>query len=548
MKCNWLRWLWGIIPLIILSWVAAHTERFRIEQDLLGRTQAALQEKGQAWATPAFEGRDGVLTGQAADEADPGKALEVVRAMWGVRQVDNQTTLLEKPESYVWVASRRANRIRITGYVPNKPTRQTVAGVIKANFPGFELVDRSKLARGVTSLDTWLTGVSFALKQLSSLKRGNVRLEGLGLSVAGEAEDVAGYRAVKAALANELPKGIKLISDQVTPPVASPFVWEVKWSERKLAVVGHVPTDAIHTELMSAAAAATPGPVDGMEPADGAPQGFAEAARASIRAVTHLQAGHIEIRDAVLTVNGTAANDAEAEGVRAALRGVPQGMKVIDQIHVTPPPPPPPPPKAENAPEPKTENVIVPPLPFPAPLTPPAFPKTEAAAPPAPARTAETAIPALPPPAPLPAMKVDPVPAAPPTPVIAPAPTTPATLACRDELSTAVSASRIQFLRGSAQLMPSAAGILDKVVAAAKACPKVRIEIGGHASIEGIPAMNQRLSMKRAEAVRVYLVHAGVPAERLESVGYGTSRPLVPNTSRENAARNRRIEFTVRPQ
>ena len=80
----------------------------------------------------------------------------------------------------------------------------------KANFPGFEVLDRMETTRGVPSVDTWLGGVSFALKQLAALKRGDVRLEGLGMWISGEAEDVAAYRAVKSALANNLPKGIKL--------------------------------------------------------------------------------------------------------------------------------------------------------------------------------------------------------------------------------------------------------------------------------------------------------------------------------------------------
>ena len=95
----------------------------------------------------------------------------------------------------------------------------------KASFPGFEIVDRTTLARGVPSNDVWLAGVSFGLKQLTSIKRGDVRLEDLGLAVAGEAEDIPGYRAIKQALANSVPKGIKVTADRVTAPVVSPYMW-----------------------------------------------------------------------------------------------------------------------------------------------------------------------------------------------------------------------------------------------------------------------------------------------------------------------------------
>ncbi|MGI9411389.1 MAG: OmpA family protein, partial [Hyphomicrobiaceae bacterium] len=57
---------------------------------------------------------------------------------------------------------------------------------------------------------------------------------------------------------------------------------------------------------------------------------------------------------------------------------------------------------------------------------------------------------------------------------------------------------------------------------------------------------NQRLSEGRAKSVMDYLVRGGMPADKLTAVGYGESRPLVPNSSARNRARNRRIEFRVR--
>ncbi len=75
----------------------------------------------------------------------------------------------------------------------------------------------------------------------------------------------------------------------------------------------------------------------------------------------------------------------------------------------------------------------------------------------------------------------------------------------------------------------------------------MRIEIGGHASAEGTPAFNQRLSLRRAKSVAAYLIRAGVNRARLETVGYGASQPKAPSDTEDNKALNRRIEFTVRP-
>ncbi|RZI39082.1 BON domain-containing protein, partial [Herbaspirillum sp. HC18] len=144
-----------------------------MEQDLSSRAAAALNGAGLSWAATGFQGRDGVLTGRASDVSDPDKAMSLLSNVWGVRVVDNRADLIEQVENYVWFASRRNNRVRLTGYVPQANARQVILGVARASFPGFEIQDRMKLARGVPSVDAWLGGVSFALKQLTSLKRGD---------------------------------------------------------------------------------------------------------------------------------------------------------------------------------------------------------------------------------------------------------------------------------------------------------------------------------------------------------------------------------------
>jgi outer membrane protein OmpA-like peptidoglycan-associated protein len=53
--------------------------------------------------------------------------------------------------------------------------------------------------------------------------------------------------------------------------------------------------------------------------------------------------------------------------------------------------------------------------------------------------------------------------------------------------------------------------------------------------------------MKRAEAVVGYLIKAGADAKQLEAAGFGASRPVAPNTTAGNRAKNRRIEISVRP-
>jgi OOP family OmpA-OmpF porin len=518
MRCNWRRWLWGIIPLLLLSWVAIQAEHGRLEKDLAERSRYALSQSGLIWAMAEFKGRDAVLTGRAPIEGEPSKAAEALAQVWGVRVIDNRAGLLDKADKYIWIASRRHNRIRLSGFAPSLNARQAILGVTKVSFPGFEVVDRTKLARGAPSTDVWLAGVSFALKQLASISRGEVRLEDLALSVRGEAEDVAAYRGVKSALAGGLPKGIKVVVEHVTAPAVSPYTWSAKVAEGQLVLSGYVPSEAARAELLAAAKAGFPNAAvaDRMQPGEGAPQGWAAAAAASLRELPRLQGGSAEMKDAVLVISGMAEDEAAAEASRKALRAVlPATIKLSDQIRVKEPPPPPPPPA-----------VVAPPVPSGPPMK-----EAEPAAPPGKADAIAAQTPnttgSIPPPA-ASAAEVQ-------------------AKACEQHLRELAGAGQIRFHIASAELETASFETLDKLAQAAKACPGTRIEVAGHASSEGNAELNQALSLRRAQSVVAYLVQAGVETTQLEPVGYGSNRPVAPNDSDENLAKNRRIEFAVRP-
>ena len=115
--------------------------------------------------------------------------------------------------------------------------------------------------------------------------------------------------------------------------------------------------------------------------------------------------------------------------------------------------------------------------------------------------------------------------------------------ACEDRLAGLVTTGQIVFEFASAELDRASFATLDKLAEAAKACPDMRIEVGGHASTEGSAEGNQQLSIRRAQSVVAYLVKAGVDSTQLQPVGYGATRPVAPNDTGENMAKNRRIEF-----
>lgn len=70
-----------------------------------------------------------------------------------------------------------------------------------------------------------------------------------------------------------------------------------------------------------------------------------------------------------------------------------------------------------------------------------------------------------------------------------------------------------------------------------------RYEIGGYTDDKGDDEYNRKLSERRANSVKEYLIKQGVSADKLLTVGYGEGNPLLPNTSDANRAINRRVEF-----
>jgi outer membrane protein OmpA-like peptidoglycan-associated protein len=103
----------------------------------------------------------------------------------------------------------------------------------------------------------------------------------------------------------------------------------------------------------------------------------------------------------------------------------------------------------------------------------------------------------------------------------------------------------VNFETSRSRLTEDSYATLDLVAASLMEYPDVIIEIGGHTDATGTDAINNPLSLARARAVMAYLARKGVPPERMEATGYGSTRPVATNTTREGRAQNRRVELTV---
>jgi len=308
MKCHPARWLWGLIPIAMLSWIAVHVEAGLIERDLEERSAAALVAAGYDWASVAFSARDGLLVGRPQREEERAQALALVRGVWGVHTAQARTAV-----------------------------------------PAQELP-----------------------------------------SIAALPDPVAQPEAIP-------------LPDLTPPEVRASALTELR--PAAIAMVKAYAIDAV-SEAEAAHAIRSPTPADAQPTMSVAPS-------ASI---------------------ATAA---------------------LPESHI-----------------------------------------------------------------------------------VAPAD-------CMAAVDTAGRSVELHFERGKAALDASSKALLDRLVAAVNGCPQASLRIAGHADAAGRARGNLALSRHRARSVASYLTNKGIDAGRLEAVGYGETRPVAPNDSRANRAKNRRIEVVA---
>ena len=112
--------------------------------------------------------------------------------------------------------------------------------------------------------------------------------------------------------------------------------------------------------------------------------------------------------------------------------------------------------------------------------------------------------------------------------------------------------SSVMFQPGGAALKPEAFKLLDDVVAVLR---KVKVDLVVRGHTDDLEAGNTgalskfELSALRAAVCARYIVEkGGIPATRVKAAGYADSQPIAPNTSEENRAINRRVEFLYHSQ
>ena len=432
------------------------------------------------------------------------------------------------------------------------------------------------------ALESDLAARSGAALKDTVLDKTRVAVEGRDVTLAADAFSEDGRRGA-VALVEAVP-GVRLVNDETRlVPEAKPFVWSAERDVVRVTLGGSAPLPATKGRMLEVARASLGGVevVDQMSLARGAPPRFDNAAQLLIEQIAKLKDGKITISDSNVTLSGMARDLGGREAIAAALKNLPEGFKVANDIKA-------PPYVFQAYKDPVavtlTLSGYVPDNNAHAALVAAAGRKffnekvvdNLKASVGAPSGFAAAVVPAL---GALSRLSTgtlvvsdrevklsgDALYDAAATQVragpgrdfpqgfqykaeisVKPAAAPVDGTVCQQLFSELLSKGSIRFEPARAVIDPDSAGLLDRLIETALRCPAAMIEIAGHTDTDGDDASNQALSEKRAQAVADYLVKAGLPPDRFTAIGYGSTQPVAGNDTDEGKAQNRRIEFLVR--
>ncbi|MGB8816905.1 MAG: OmpA family protein [Rhizobiaceae bacterium] len=405
----------------------------------------------------------------------------------------------EPAKPYVWTAANSANGVKLEGSVPTQADIDALTALAKARFVKSDVtaaqIVRADAPDGVAAVQSGM------LKALTYLSDGAASIADKDIKLTGTApsQNVADLVAAKAR--SVVPEGYKLTTEiKVAEPEvmaamvkAEPYIWGAESNASSIKLDGSVLSGDVGKSLIEKLNSVYSKGVivNAMAPRSPSPAGFAAAQASLLQGLAALNEGKATLNDNAASLTGVAAtDDVKSSVVKSVAEAMPDGYELASEISVVPPPPPPPAPEPAPAPEPT--------------------------------------------PAPEPVQEPEPAPAPVPDPN-----------ACIAEIAGILSQGQINFQVSKAIIRDDSKETLVSIADALKSCPAAKVEIGGHTDSDGNEVNNQSLSEARANAVRDALTSAGLDGANITAKGYGESEPIASNDSRENKAKNRRIEFRL---
>jgi outer membrane protein OmpA-like peptidoglycan-associated protein len=136
----------------------------------------------------------------------------------------------------------------------------------------------------------------------------------------------------------------------------------------------------------------------------------------------------------------------------------------------------------------------------------------------------------------------------PPLPVVAEAPPPPPPPPPPAPVKKKIVLRGVNFDFNKSNIRTDARPILDEAISTLKEYKDITLSVEGHTDSIGSDAYNQKLSVRRAQAVADYLEKGGIAASRMTVKGFGKSQPVASNDTAEGRAENRRVELKILQQ
>lgn len=240
---------------------------------------------------------------------------------------------------YGWRGTKADGIVTLTGFVPSREAKRELIALADELFRGDKLVDEVRIAAGEPRID-WIGGVKFAMHQLARLKQGAVGLDDRTFSIEGEADSSEAFSALLEGNAQTLPASLELGRADVTPPAVSPFRFAVGRGPATVRVEGYIESEADRDTIV-----ATVRETFGSENleenlifASGAPEGYLDAAKIAVHAVSRLAGGHFELTGSDLNIAGGAYYPAAAGALADTIGdSMPPGFNVALSVSVRQP-------------------------------------------------------------------------------------------------------------------------------------------------------------------------------------------------------------------
>lgn len=116
-----------------------------------------------------------------------------------------------------------------------------------------------------------------------------------------------------------------------------------------------------------------------------------------------------------------------------------------------------------------------------------------------------------------------------------------------EPLESKIAFESLEFENGKANILPEMHNDLNKLGNFLLDHPTFKLTISGHTDSDGREEANLKLSQSRADAIRIYLIQEfQIAANRIEAIGYGSSKPIVKEETDDHKQLNRRVEFEIR--